>query len=75
MSKAPSHLTDQVEGHYAFCKSISQGKKSEIGSIGGPKTPVNNNGKFFKRHSDVSFTHTSNNDQSVFSSSMDDDRP
>jgi len=39
-------------------------------SNGGPKTPVNNPGNFFKVNS-VSITNTSMNDQSVISSSLD----
>jgi hypothetical protein len=36
-------------------------------STGGPKTPVNNNGKFFKRDSNTSMNDVSE----VFSSSID----
>ena len=52
-------------------RSVVHGQPDGARSTGGPKTPVNNHGKFFKGNSQVSFTNTSMNDQSVFSSSMD----
>lgn len=52
-------------------RSAALGPLDGARSNGGPKTPVNNHGKFFKRSSQVSVTNTSMNDQSVFSSSLD----
>lgn len=51
--------------------SLKQGSVTQDGkSNGGPKTPVNNPGNFFRVNS-VSITNTSMNDQSVISSSLD----